>query len=161
MTDKHTLDLAREWAEWVREIPSDYSEIAVAAAEVISDLPDEWVSADTLRKYITDWRKGLNTAPRGNYEGEMLDDLEALLPTPPAPEPAAHSPEDAPVGDLTATDDDYLAIGTEHRYAVARDNRNTIIISDNDARVTIRIPSEHINDMIIALIAAQKDNTDD
>ena len=60
-----------------------------------------------------------------------------------------------------ADDEGYLAIGTEYRYAVARDKHDTIIISDNDARVTIRIPSEHINDMIIALIAAQKDNTND
>ena len=62
---------------------------------------------------------------------------------------------------LLADDDNYLAIGTEYRYAVARDNNDTIIISDNDARVTIRIPGEHVSDMIIALIAAQKDNTDD
>ena len=65
MTDKHTLDLAREW-----------------------------VSVDTLRKYISDWREGLATAPRGDYEGEMLDDLEALLPAPPAPESASPRPED-------------------------------------------------------------------
>lgn len=62
---------------------------------------------------------------------------------------------------VLADEDNYLAIGTEYRYAVARDNHDTIIISDNDARVTIRIPDEHISDMIIALIAAQKDNNND
>ena len=77
-----------------------------------------------------------------------------------------HGPVDweTPMTDHTtqpADDEGYLAIGTQHRYAVARDNNNTIIISDNDARVTIRIPHEHISDMIIALIAAKKDNTDD
>ena len=52
---------------------------------MVSSLPDAWVGADTLRKYIADWREGLATAPRGNYESEMLDDLEDMLPAPPAP----------------------------------------------------------------------------
>ena len=38
-----------------------------------------------MRKYISDWREGLATAPRGDYESEMLDDLEDMLPAPPAP----------------------------------------------------------------------------
>ena len=83
--DKNTLDLARVFAESVESRPSAYDEQVRSAAEVVSSLPDSWVDADTLRKYIADWREGLATAPRGNYEAEMLDDLESLLPAPPAP----------------------------------------------------------------------------
>ena len=83
MTDCKNLELAREWAEWMHDNPDVYggtSERSRAAADLISSLPDSWVDADTLRKYIADWREGLATAPRGNYEDEMLDDLEDMLP---------------------------------------------------------------------------------
>lgn len=82
MTDKNALDLARVFAEVVESRPIAYDEQVRAAAEVVVSLPDEWVDADTLRKYISDWREGLATAPRGNYEAEMLDDLEDMLPAP-------------------------------------------------------------------------------
>ena len=85
--DKNTLDLAREWAATVRDgvnVGPNKDRVR-AAADLISSLPDEWVGADRLRKYISDWREGLATAPRGNYEAEMLDDLEDMLPASPKP----------------------------------------------------------------------------
>lgn len=74
------LDLAREWAEWVHDNPEIYSgtsDRARAAADLISSLPDEWVDAGKLRETIEFHR---DRWPHGAEE-----DLESLLPAPPAP----------------------------------------------------------------------------
>ena len=82
MADSHTLSLARQWAADINADRRTLSQDTIdAAADLITSLPDEWVDADDLREYVTEWREGLATAPRGNYESEMLDDLEEMLPT--------------------------------------------------------------------------------
>ena len=119
MTDCKNLDLAREWAADIDADRETLSQDTIdAAADLINGLPDEWVDADTLRKYIADWREGLATAPRGNYEAEMLDDLEDLLPAPPAPSRTMFPGGrvwyiEGPVGDVRATSDGkVVAFGT-------------------------------------------------
>ena len=91
MTDSHTLSLARQWAADINADRRTLSQDTIdAAADLITSLPDTWVDADDLREYVTEWREGLATAPSGNYESEMLDDLEDMLPvTYPAHECAA------------------------------------------------------------------------
>lgn len=78
MTDKNTLNLAREWAEFVRETPSSYSEIAVAAADIISSLPDITVDGDKLREVIEKW-KGREITSDAYL---LYHRVEALLPAP-------------------------------------------------------------------------------
>ena len=119
MADKYTLDLAREWAADIDADRQTLSQDTIdAAADLISSLPDSWVDADTLRKYISDWREGLAKAPRGNYEAEMLDDLEDMLPAPPAPSRPMFPGGrvwyiEGPVGDVRATSDGkVVAFGT-------------------------------------------------
>lgn len=82
MIDRKKLEQARAWARSTTGV--SMTEVS-AAEEVIQSLQEEWVDVDTLRKLVGDWRKGLATAPKGSYEEEILDDLESLLPAPPAP----------------------------------------------------------------------------
>ena len=117
MTDCKNLELARQWAADIDADRETLSQDTIdAAADLINGLPDAWVSVDELRKYIADWREGLATAPRGNYESEMLDDLEDMLPAPPAPESAAPRPEDVPEGDVWAVSTPF-ADGVGYRSA--------------------------------------------
>lgn len=86
MTDSENLNLAREWAEYVREAPSDYSEIAVAAADLISSLPDQWVDTEKLREVVADHHIDMSE--------ELMEALGALLPTPTPPTLADMAPEE-------------------------------------------------------------------
>lgn len=82
MTDKHTLDLARTWVEWVHDNPEIYggtSDRARAAADVVANLPDEWVDAGNLQRFIDDWER---LDPDGEH-ASLLDGLRRLLPAPP------------------------------------------------------------------------------
>lgn len=55
MTDKNTLDLARQWAADIDADRETLSQDTIdAAADLINGLPDAWVDADDLRKYISD-----------------------------------------------------------------------------------------------------------
>ena len=81
MTDRKTLDKAREWAEWAdRKLGIAESHLyAHAAADLIQSLPNEWVDADKLREAL-DWR---DSKPSGDdYDGEFYDRLRALVPAP-------------------------------------------------------------------------------
>lgn len=91
MIDRKKLEQALAWA---RATTGVSMKEVYAAEEVIQSLPEEWVDTDTLRKLLEDWRKGLATAPRGNYEEEILDDLESLLPDPPSPRTLADMSEE-------------------------------------------------------------------
>lgn len=89
MTDCKNLDLAREWAEWMHDNPDVYggtSDRARAAADLISSLPDEWVSADELREVVADHHIDMS-------EG-LVEALGALLPAPTPPTLADMTPEE-------------------------------------------------------------------
>ena len=94
MIDKEKLKKAQEWADQASEI-AQYSptmpERARAAAEVIKSLPDTIVDGEELR--------GWRDKHKGNISNSGLDDMEDLLPAPPAPESASPRPEDVPEGE--------------------------------------------------------------
>lgn len=93
MTDRKTLDKAREYAQWmIDNTPRHHQSKALAAAEVIQSLPDEWVDAKELRKLLDKW-EGCEITSDAHL---LYRELEALLP---APEPASPRPEDVPVGE--------------------------------------------------------------
>lgn len=93
------------------------------------------VDADRLRKYIADWREGLATAPRGNYEEEMLYDLEDMLPTPPAPRTMAEvewSDEEHHLAEATAA----WAEGTASEVVMLHRNGDTIAVHQSAPHYT-------------------------
>lgn len=60
MNDKNAFNLAREWDEYVREIPRKYSEMEGVSADLISSLPDEWIDANNLREAIQELDSAIN-----------------------------------------------------------------------------------------------------
>ena len=81
MTSKNTLDLAREWAATVRDgvnVGPNKDRVR-AAADVVASLPDEWVDAGNLQRFIDDWER---LDPDGEH-ASLLDGLRRLLPAPP------------------------------------------------------------------------------
>ena len=64
MTDENAFNLAREWAEHVREIRSKYSEMEGVSADLISSLPDEWIDANNLREAIQELDSAVTSGHR-------------------------------------------------------------------------------------------------
>lgn len=115
MTDKRTLDLARQWAVNVSPHPDDPCH---AAADLISSLPDEWVSADKLQEFIDEWEQ-LSLAEGAD---EVLDDLRRLLPAPTPPTLADMTPEEREACQwmqASIKGDDRRAVITEIKERVA------------------------------------------
>lgn len=92
MTDKKTLDLAREWAEH-----HAHTELVLdaAAAEVITALPDTIVDGDKLREVINAQLDSHPHGTVGHYVAqELACKLQDLLPAPALPTLADMSPEE-------------------------------------------------------------------
>ena len=88
MTDCKNLELARQWAADIdadRETLSQYT--IDAAADLIGSLPNTIVDGDKLRDWAKLKRgKGMwSDSEVHKARRELLDELESLLPTPPAP----------------------------------------------------------------------------
>lgn len=82
MTDKHTLDLARQWAADVDADRQALSQDTIdAAADLISSLPDTIVDGDKLREVLDKWEGRKITSDLYT----LYCEVEALLPAPPAP----------------------------------------------------------------------------
>lgn len=82
MTDKHTLDLARQWAADVDADRHTLSQDTIdAAADLISSLPDTIVDGDKLREVLDKWEGRKITSDLYT----LYCEVEALLPAPPAP----------------------------------------------------------------------------
>ena len=94
MDNRSKIEKARGWAKDTEFDPKYVGEPKAAAVEIINKLPDEWIDAEEIRKYLADWRKGIPLDILDGYEEEMLDSLERLLPTPKPKTLADMTPED-------------------------------------------------------------------
>lgn len=108
MTDRKTLNQAREWTKLA--VAHETSEVARAAAEVIQSLPDEWADADKVKELIkalqdeSDRRNRLTPATPSDVDHNIgfvdalhwvAARLDPLLPAPPAPRTLAEmTPEE-------------------------------------------------------------------
>lgn len=78
--DKNTLDKAKKWAGEIldRARPHQYADTAIAAAEVIRDLPETIVDGEHIRTLVE-----LFSAEGNQFRmAEVVDHLQALLPAP-------------------------------------------------------------------------------
>lgn len=55
---------------------------------------------------------------------------------------------------------DYIELAPQHRYGIGR-TKDDIIISDNEARTTIRVPHDEAGNLIMGLLMAKKEETNE
>ena len=52
---------------------------------------------------------------------------------------------------------EYVELAPQHRFGIGR-TKSDIIISDNSARTTIRVPHDHVSGLITGLLMAKKED---